>query len=295
MSGLLINLVADVEVTVRQVMVAATELHGDALINDDDVIHINEIDRTETGTDLRRRISRRKIETAISGTPDDWLQFFKTHFGLDPGTVAGTSDIREPIQRRHCHVHNRGLVSERYIEKVGESSLDAGKPLRIDRDYLEETADALVVFVYSLCWALSFKFLKGPESEKALRWLSMFSFKLLIDCRYTALMRLNNLMPLERIDPESRLTIQTNIWLAFKLSGNFEDIRTDVVAFDVSTLGIKFQLVKSALLGETDKAAQLLEVGLAIGELTESHAARWPLLKDVYPVFLSNRDTKHGE
>lgn len=103
-------------------------------------------------------------------------------------------------------------------------------------------------------------------------------------------MLLDGLVPRDRVEASFRLVLDTNIWLAYKFSGNFDKVRSRVTEWDVSDLGIRFQLSKAALLDQIDEAVQLVKVGLEIGDLTPSDVVSWPLLKDVYPVFASTYD-----
>lgn len=292
MSGYLINLVADVEVTVRHMMESAAKLQGGIQLTGNDTIAIEDIGDEETGAEIRRRVTQEKIDSAIYGSPKDWVRFFQNQFGINAENVGGLEEVLEPIQRRHCHVHNRGRVSSRYLSRVPDASVEIGQYLHVNHEYLERAADHFAIFVYSLTWLVLEKLTRNDSEgwEKAKGVLTFYIFDLLNSGRYSVLMLLDGLVPRDRVEASFRLVLDTNIWLAYKFSGNFDKVRSTVTEWDVSDLGIRFQLSKAALLDQIDEAVQLVKVGLEIGDLTPSDVVSWPLLKDVYPVFASTYD-----
>jgi len=76
------------------------------------------------------------------------VRYFKKKFNLDLNAcVVSPETIEEIMQTRNIHVHNRGLVNQRYLESVKKTTLKVGAYKPITRKYLVESIDSVETFV----------------------------------------------------------------------------------------------------------------------------------------------------
>ena len=283
-SALLITLISELEVTVRHLMSATTALRPEAILSDGKSITFSELKNFTTVDEVEQYLIDKCVDEAIRGSLENWLDFFTKHFGIKRQEVKFWPEIIEPMQRRHCHIHNRGKVSTAYLGHVRATDHSLGDELEVDVAYLKKAADFTYLFVYSLAWRLVTEFVPSNENAWSLaeQVIGGPAYWLLKEGRFSALVQLEGVAPLEKLAPRLSLDIQTNIWLAYKFSGRFPEVEQKVQEFDVRDRSISFQLAKAALLDQTDTAAHLIKVGLDTGELTKKDIVRWPLLKSAY-------------
>jgi len=210
-----------------------------------------------------------------------WLKFFGTSLRQDSMWVD--EYLNEILQRRHIHVHAGGRVSAQYIEntpKVG--ALKIGKRMPVTAEYLEVALDRLAVVVLFISQA-SLYAIRESKAAKGIGFdaddgkSNEVAFELLLEGRPGAVAEI-----FDRIDPSiwsnsTREHLRANSWLAMKMLGRVDEVRSDIERWDVS-LSERLSLAKACLL-ETSEAQAMLDRLMAAGEISVLDAAIWPLLE----------------
>lgn len=164
-SALLITLISELEVTVRHLMSATAALCPEAILSDGKSITFSQLKNFRTVAEVKQYLIDKCVDETIRGSLDNWLDFFTKHFDIKRQEVKFWPEIIEPMQRRHCHIHNRGRVSPAYLRHVLTTDQSLGDELEVDVAYLKEAADFTYLFVYSLAWRLVVEFV--PSNKNA--------------------------------------------------------------------------------------------------------------------------------
>ena len=280
-SSLLVTLVGELEMLVNVIARAAVERQPSSLDESGRQFTWAEISAYESLDDLRDHVVDRAIEEVFRGSLTDWMEFFTKRFKMAPIKAAQSFSAQESIQRRHCIVHNAGMVSSLYLERLRGNGLDleVGDDLEVTPEYLRQAADTLYLVAYSLCWAVGFKLIREDDAKEELTsMLANRVYYLLQDRRFSLVRQIGQEVPYDKIDGLASFVIKVNFWLAYKLDGKFEKIRRDVEMLDVTTRSRQFRLAKLALLGQDEEAYDLAQAMIRDEELRPEFLFTWPLL-----------------
>ncbi|WP_288801788.1 hypothetical protein [uncultured Corynebacterium sp.] len=290
-SALLVMLVSQVELAIRRFAEAVAEIHPESLISKDEKIDLAEVQHLETLAEIKDYVVQKKVDRVLYGSLDDWISFFESKVKIDLKNLIKSEALVEVVQRRHCLVHNGGFASRLYLKNTQLTSIKLGDRFEVDASYVRSAADHLYAFIYSLEWAIAVKVIgRSVEARRdAFGHLATVTFFLLQDRRYRTLkflgitLQLDDRLKEKRIDDAEWLIIQVNVWLAYKLDGDFDTVRTEVEDWDVHSKPLNFRLAKAALLDQTEDALNLVQAMLISGDINKQNIVTWPLLRDVYP------------
>lgn len=291
--SLLMILVGEVEMLVNYLARACFEFHPDALKDSEKSLAWADISQFASVDDIRDSLVDRVVEDLLRGSMLDWVRFFEAKWKVPEVKAAREFLAVEAVQRRHCIVHNAGLASRQYVERMQalssvKSSVKVDDHLEVTDDYLKRAADQLYLVVFSLAWGVAFKLCKERTSQTEL-WATFSGevYDMLLDGRPELARQLVEGVPIEKAasvseDAEfSSFYMRVNRWIAFKELGRFDEVRDEVAALPVATRSNKFKLAKHALLGEVEEAYCLANEMLESGQLTEYEIVTWPLLRQV--------------
>lgn len=283
-SSLLVSLVGELEVLVTQCARAGFERQPSALDDSGKSFTWSDIRKYDSIEDVRDTVVDRAIEDVLRGSLTEWLDYFVRRFSIAPIPVAKQYPAQENIQRRHCIVHNGGLVSSQYLDRLSAFNPDVqlNEPLTVDGDYLRRAADTLYLVGFSLLWSLAFKLVKEADARKAIA--SQFAnrtYYLLQEGRYSIVKLIGRNAPLDHLEEDAALVMRVNLWLAHKLSGSFGEVRAEVEAMNVASKSRLFNLAKHALLDENEDAYRVAQSMIRDGELRPEFFYTWPLLYGV--------------
>lgn len=280
-SSMLVTLVGELEVLVNRLARAAVDKVPGILQESGRQFTWREVSAFGSLDEFRDSVVDRAVEEVLRGSISDWMDFFVKKFKLDPVSVSASLAAQEPIQRRHCIVHNGGLASTQYVEKLSAFKVDqhVGATLPVDSDYLKRAADTLYLVAIELTWKLAGK-LCSTDRDRTVVFdsLAESTYELLQSRRYECLMRLGKALPIERTTGRLGLTLRVNTWLAFKRAGQFDAVRSQIEDEDVSSMSRIFQLAKASLLDDNAQAARIAESMLRDNELDPVSLLTWPLL-----------------
>lgn len=284
LSSLLVSLVGELEVLVNQLARAGFERQPRTLDDSGRGYTWVEISRYESLADMRDAVVDRAIEDVLRGSLDEWVAYFDKRFKIGPIGVAKEFLAQETIQRRHCIVHNGRLVSSQYLERLArfKPTAELHDELDVDGAYLRRAADTLYVVGYGLVWAMAFKLCGDAEHREYMAGVfANRTYFLLQERRYDLVRALGATIPTNLIEEDSALVIRVNYWLAHKLDGKFDAVRSEVEDLKVASRSRQFNLVKHALLDEVEEAYRVAQSMIRDDELKQAHLFTWPLLAGV--------------
>jgi hypothetical protein len=109
------------------------------------------LERTSEG-DLISFMARREINDLSYKSVIDQARYYKDKFNIDLGdSGVGVSVLAEIQARRNLFVHNRGVVNQIYLDRVGKSPHHLGEVLNIEHEYWNESRqrlDAVAIYVH---------------------------------------------------------------------------------------------------------------------------------------------------
>ncbi|KTR76201.1 hypothetical protein NS234_12310 [Microbacterium oxydans] len=294
-SSLLMILVGELEMFINQVARACFEVRPTALDQGGRTLTWAEIANHDSIDDLRDWVVDRTVEDLLRGSLIDWMKFFENRFQIAEIKVARSFEAAEAVQRRHCFVHNTGMVSQQYLDKLADFPITAElyDELEVDAKYLSDAADTLFLVGYSLVWALGMKLNPEPEwNEHLLSSLTNRTMFLLQEQRYSLVQRIAEAAPLASLKGERgeycSFVFSVNRWIAYKELGDFEKVRREVENYPVSNRSNNYKLAKAALLDQDEDAHEIAQRMLKDGDLLPSHLLTWPLLRGVREVARRN-------
>lgn len=283
LSSLLVTLVGEIELLIAYVIRALFEREPARIDDGNSQFTWSELSRFESMEELREHVVERSVDRVLRGSLDDWMDFFRKRFDLQPPKVASEFVAQELIQRRHITVHNGSLVSAQYLDKLHKFQIEAsvGDSLPVDHEYLRRAADTLYLIGMGLITASGLKLCKDPELKSAfLTDLANRTYRLLLDGRLELIVSIVDNLDIQRIESDSsRFVLLVNRWLALKRMGRFQECVGEVEAWDVTTRSNDYKLAKLALMDDYQNAVELSQRMLKSGDLEYEHWLTWPLFE----------------
>jgi hypothetical protein len=93
-------------------------------------------------------LAEKEVEALLYKSFPDVVNYFDKKFKIDVNASGVSVDnIVEILATRNIHVHNRGLVNQRYLELVTASPLKVGAYKPITREYLRDSFDSINTLV----------------------------------------------------------------------------------------------------------------------------------------------------
>lgn len=283
-SSLLVSLVGDFEVMVSELIRACYEYQPGRLNESEKTFTISQLEKFADFSEVREYLISQIVDDVLRGSLDDWIAFFVRKFGVEEIADVGQFAVQELMQRRHCIVHNAGLVSGRYLDNLKKFRVDAelDDNLCVSREYLQRSADALFLIAYSLCWDLGFNLVKDSDLRtRNVNVLVDYTMRLLVDDRLDVARRIGDSIHELKSDDFVKLTVKVNRWLAYKFSGSFDLVRHEVVALDLRGKSRLYNLAKCTLLDEDEEAIEVANSLLNDGTITLHNMFTWPLLRNI--------------
>ncbi|MBX9471281.1 hypothetical protein [Microcella sp.] len=281
---LLVTLVGELEMVVKSLARASFERQPAALNDEGKTFSWAELIEHESLDDVRDSLVDRVIDDVLRGSLTDWCDYFVKRFKIAKIASVDTLEAQEPVQRRHCIVHNAGMASQPYIERLQAygHSAELGSSLDVDAQYLRRAADALYLVAYSLCWAVAFKLAQTDEERNNFgSLLANRIYFLLQQGRHQLVIDIVSSAPLERLNEMTAFVVKVNYWIAMKRIGRFSEVRPEIESLDTRARSREFRLAKLALLDRVEEAHELTEQMIRDSELRPEFLFTWPLLTGV--------------
>ena len=93
-------------------------------------------------------LAEKEVEDLLYKSFPDVVNYFDKKFNINlNASGVSVENIVEILATRNIHVHNRGIVNQRYLELVGGSTLKVGAYKPITRKYLRDSIDSISTLV----------------------------------------------------------------------------------------------------------------------------------------------------
>ena len=216
----------------------------------------------------------------------DWVQWFDSGSNLGVKLKNLAIDyklLEELIQRRHIIVHNGGVVSSQYLERLNfaDEPPKLGESLPVDETYMRAALDHLDAVGNLLGVAVWSKDSPGEE-DQAVSVLSNRQEQLLFDEQWVVLRKICSVgKKVASFDRQAQV-FQVNEWLATKRLEGLESIEAEIEnTWDTTALEPQFGLVKHALLDQADEFFLLAPSALESGGIQKEQLKTWPVFAEV--------------
>jgi hypothetical protein len=278
----LITLVSSAEWFLSQVIHGYYQCFPERSEISDCTLTFRELSKFATIDDARKHLITRKIDDALRGSFNDWLEFLRKRLKLSMGYLKRDKDeIVESFQRRNVIVHNSGFVNSTYETNVSDSVKWNGPeefPIQFHRSYLDSRINAFertFILIAAELWKIV-----QPEDQNRDHVLWELSWKHLTEERWEVSEGLSYFGMNDGKMPESgRLVHRMNYWQCLKWQGRFAEIEKDVRSYDCSAKEAKFRVAKAALLDSEDEFFESAKEVIEREEITEEDLKNWPIFR----------------
>ena len=238
--------------------------------------------------DAREFIIEKEVETVLrkSHTEQfDWLESkfnIKLRQGLDVWP-----EFVEVTERRNLFVHNRGLVSNQYLDVCRKQKVAfervprVGEELQVLPEYFNAAYEAILEIGIKLAHVLWRKVLPS-DREAADDSLNEIVLDLLVEERFSIACRMLDFataLP-HHSSEKSRLIFVINRAQAYKWSGDVETTKQILSEEDWSATSHEFSLAEAVLLDDFATADDVVKSIGANGGLTKQYYREWPLFRE---------------
>ena len=285
LTSLLVTAVSDFEVLFAYVARYFFNLRSQALKAQSPKVGWAEIESYESIEEIKKHFIDERVTKLMWGGFGDWMQWLSTQLGmnyidfsLDP---ARSSEV---FQRRNVIVHNGGLVSSQYMDKVPQSVgvLSLGDPLPVTTGYLASALDELgilgVLTTYLVMTKLCETELQHEDVDRDIRRVvgDLVNARRLAEADKVASIALSNTK-----HKAERLRLRVYRWIALKGLSGKAAIETEVEELDTTEWGEDLELMKLFLLD--DSRATEFAINLADkGGSAADRVATWPSLAEFW-------------
>jgi len=253
--------------------------HRSALDSDEKVFTFAELREFAEVDDATDEIISRRISDLLHGELDQWNAWF-VEVGREKfeDLAMDYEVLKEAFQRRHVIVHNGGLASRQYLQKVPDSSAQVSERLPVDTDYLNRALDQLDTLGTPL-GILTEGTWNTENRDYVANLLLRRCFELMTERRWAAAEALAAVGKRLKCKSVLKSSLQCNEWLCRAEQAGYEAVREEVSRFDTTDKALRFELVKLVLLEEVDKALSLVPEQVRSGQITRGELLAWPILR----------------
>ena len=279
----LISLLSMAEMFLADILRSYYLMYPEA-IGTSEKLQFDELNQFSSVQEIKEHFIEKKIEDIMRKSFIDLISFCKNELKLNMGYLGECNEnLNEVFIRRNVIVHNGGTVNSIYMSKVKSNlrkDLELGDKLIVDREYLDESIDMFeFIFILIAC-----ELWKKIEKESVNRGdvLLSISFSHIENSRWCIAKALCTFAINDKnLNEKARLYSQLNLWQCYKWEGIFEEVKDDVMLFDVSAKGLLYQLVKLALLDDYDKFFDLLPSAISSKEISLEALKEWPIFTKI--------------
>jgi len=239
--------------------------------------------------DAREYIVEKEVETVLRKSHSEQFDWLENKFSLPlrKGLDVWPSFI-EVTERRNLFVHNRGIVSNHYLDvcrrhKVQfETELQVGQQLSVPPGYFSTAFETIFEVGVKLAHVLWRK-VQPKELEEADSNLISVGYHLLSEERFELARKVLDFSTTTLrtfASEQNRLMLVVNQAQAYKWSGNMDKAKDILSHEDWSTRSDDFQLAEAVLLDDFDRANEIVKRVGAAGSVEKVNYREWPLFRE---------------
>ena len=260
----------------------------DALSASDKNLTFSELVEFGSIEDAREYIVEKEVETVLRKSHSEQFDWLENKFGLPlrKGLEIWPSFV-EVTERRNLFVHNRGVVSNHYLDICRKHNVEfetkpqVGEQLSVPIEYFNSAFETIFEMGVKLAHVLWRKVQPG-DLEEADDNLIMVGYNLLSEERFDLARRVLDFSTttLKTFSSEqNRLMLVVNQAQAYKWSDDMEKTRKILSEEDWSTRSDDFQLAEAVLLDDFNKAGEIVKRIGTSGSVGKNAYREWPLFR----------------
>jgi hypothetical protein len=284
--SLLSLVVSDFEVLVGQVALISL-LEKPGLLDDGAPISLKELADLKDVSEARRLVAERRVDELMRGALADWAKWFDRLNVKWQDMTDSWPSFSEIFARRNIFVHADGRVTRQYMQVAnesypsGETMPSLGEVLPLSDEYLRVSSERLLAFGFLLVSGVWLQ-LRPKATDEAQQWIASRAEHLL-ELGYFGAVRIisNTVLTTSRgrlrQSIENRLRIA--LWIAMRELGCENEVRRQVLEWDVSAVDLRFGHVKAVFLADDDQAVDQIAELRKRGELTDIDLIGSPLYR----------------
>lgn len=238
--------------------------------------------------EARRYIVEKEVETVLRKSHSEQFDWLENKFGLPlRKDLEIWPNFIEVTERRNLFVHNRGIVSNHYLDVCRKHGVEfdvepqIGEQLSVPTDYFISAFETIFEMGVKLAHVLWRK-VQPQDLEKADSNLIAVGYDLLSEERFALARRVLDFSTttLKRFaSDQNRLMLVVNQAQAYKWSDDMDTVRSILANEDWSTRSDDFRLAEAVLLDDLDKANDIVRRVGTTGNVKKSHYREWPLFR----------------
>jgi hypothetical protein len=292
----LISLISTVEWFLSQILREYFELFPSADEMKAKSITFAQLSELSSIEEAKQLLMDQKVDEIMRAGFDEWLKFLTRVPKLGLSYLSPhRGRVEEVFQRRNAIIHNNGLASQSYVDKVSREirgNVEVGDELIIDKDYLFTAIDVLecnFLLIGSEMW----KKVAAKDEERGTLLVDIALERITQD-RFSVGEGLSLFLKMDNSLSEHLRTIGTlNYWQAIKWQGKFDSVIKEIRDSDFSAKDEYLQVGRLALLNEDDELFRKLPRVIASGKIDIAGLREWPIFREyrTNEHFLSAIDT----
>lgn len=239
--------------------------------------------------DAREYIVEKEVETVLRDSHSKQFDWLESKFGLKlrEGLSIWPQFI-EVTERRNLFVHNRGIVSNQYLQVCRKHNVtfdkepQVGEELRVPPEYFSSAYETIFEIGVKLAHVLWRK-VQPEDREAADNNLVEIGYDLLSEERFELARRILDFSATtlkKYSDEQTRLVFVINRAQAYRWCGDADMARQILAKENWSTRSDDFQLAEAVLLEDFSRADQIVKRVGPNGSVKKRFYREWPLFRE---------------
>jgi len=281
---ILTGVIAQFDHLVQQLVREVINLKPEIISQSERAMTFKELQAFSSIDDARDYISNKYIESLTRKSHFEQFKDMEVAFGLELRKgLQNFPNFLELCQRRHCVIHNGGVVSQSYLEKLKEQGIEStakiGDRLPITAKYFLDSVSVVFEIGFKLIQVLWRKF--NPEDNKMadheivnqpLYLLQIEHYDLSAEILSFASKYIKNWE-----NETNELMVQVNHANALKLSGRTDECAKILDGTDWGSRSANFQICVAAVRDDLDNCLKLLEKHKDTSKIGLESIIAWPV------------------
>jgi hypothetical protein len=279
------------------------EINKSALNDSDYSFSLQELAEFESLDEARQFLIERRVSALMRDSVDGWSKWLGRAV---KGVVMSDLPVdwpatREVFARRNVIVHNDGMANRIYLSQVPSGSklgegVKPGDRLAVDSEYFAVAVQNLLALGAMLVADIGSRLYK--EHAGSLKSDLLFRAELALKRNaWHASLAISKYLLASPLSRRDQLTAQVTNWVARKNLFGMDDIRDELRSWDTTGLSEEFSHFRDVLLGNKERAIEVVEGLSASGKIPLVEIALHPAYAEIIdelPSFASLRDRSSG-
>lgn len=285
----IISLISQFDAFLGELIRALFLIQPESLNASEKNITFSQLQNFESIEAAKEYIIEKEIEGVLRKSHTEQFDWLENKFGLKlrEGLSVWPTFI-ELTERRNLFVHNRGIITNQYLNVCNKYNIDLPKNIQIGNqlfvtpEYFRSAYECIFEVGVKLAHVLWRK-LQPEDRESADQHLNNVCYDLLAAEQFklaSILLDFATSTLKKYTDEQRRLTFIVNRAQAYKWMGNSEAAQKIISSEDWSATNDVFKLAEAVILDEFGKADDLVKKIGKNGDISKTSYRGWPLFRE---------------